>query len=124
MFSLKISVPTSPTPTNAKLNKLFYTLDFIITIDAAGFVYFIDLQQVSNDKSNSPSTPLSSSASFSSSLNELPDSGAGGKKANSFLSHFIKLSAHSLQSLCIYKDSIICVGDLDGSLYFLSLIDI
>jgi hypothetical protein len=127
LFSLKISVPMSPAPTNAKLNKLFYTLDYIITIDGAGFVYFIDLQQVSNDRNSPTGATMSSSASFSSALSEMQESGAGGgggKKASSFLSHFIKLSAHSLQSLCIYRDSIICVGDLDGSLYFLSLIDI
>jgi factor associated with neutral sphingomyelinase activation len=45
-------------------------------------------------------------------------------KSNSFLSHTIKLTDNSLETLCIYKEMIICLGDSEGFLYFLSLCDI
>ena len=111
LFSLKVNQPSNPS-INANMNKLYYTPSFIITIDQSGHVYFIDLQQVNNSNSNSNSGG-SDLVIENSKL-----------KNSSFLNHTIKLCSNSLQTLCIYKDMIVCVGDSDGNLYFLSLIDI
>ena len=105
LFSLRVNQPASTA--HANMTKLYYTLGYIITIDQSGHIYFIDLQQV-NNSSNSGDSQKTSTATTTS----------------SFLSHTIKLSANCLQTLCIYKDMIVCVGDSEGNLYFLSLIDI
>ena len=53
----------------SKLNKLFYRLDYIITIDSNGFIYFIDLQKQSDnfyDNNMSSGIELKRASSFSS----------------------------------------------------------
>lgn len=113
LFSLRLYLPTDKQTTKlnfSKLNKLYYSIDHIITIDSNGFVYFVNLQQ-----------KLSDSSSSSSSSNQLARQTS---EKSSFLSHTIKLCSNSLQSLTIYKNSIICVGDIEGYLYFLTIFDI
>lgn len=101
LFSIRIYVPDlSSTP--AKLNRLVYTNDYIITVDSCGFLYFVDLQQQGGIGSKSGAKNSSSS----------------------FLSHHIKLTNHSLSSIAIYKELIIACGDAEGSLHFVSLVDI
>lgn len=103
IFSLRLNIPESP-QIYSKLNKLYYSLDYIITIDCQGFVYFIDLKQVSKKQfCTEANLPMASSP---------------------FLSHTVRLGKSQLQSLCIYKETIICVGDSEGNLSFLSLVDI
>ena len=108
LFSLRLNLPETEPKFNknnfTKLNKLFYSLDHIITIDSTGYIYFVSLQQFS---SSNNSTSLQKN-----------------KETSTFLSHSIKLSANCLQTLCIYKDSVICVGDSDGYIYLLSIFDI
>ena len=112
LFSLKVARPNGGSSSNVNLNKLHYTLSYIITVDQSGYVYFIDLQQVNNNSNGFQA--------------ENSDNNSKGfkTKTNSFLSHTIKLCSNSLQTLCIYKDMIVCVGDSEGTLYFLSLVDI
>lgn len=121
LFSLKLNVP-GMVNVKSKLNKLFYRLDFIITIDSNGFIYFIDLQKQSDnfyDNNMNSSIELKRANSFSSnSLISSPTS-----SVSTFLSHTIKVSSNCLNCLSIYKESIICTGDNEGNLYFLSLID-
>jgi len=105
LFSIRLFIPdtenqTKPKNNFSKLNKLFYSLNHIISIDTNGYVYFVNLQQLNNSSNQKKN------------------------EKNSFLSHTIKLSTNCLQTLCIYKDSIICVGDSDGYLYLLSVFDI
>ncbi len=91
MFSLNIN---SLLDVRTNLTKLSYNIDYIITIDSNGFVYFIDLNQTNDNKTND------------------------GK--SSYLSNKIKLCSNSLQSLSIYNENIVCTGDSDGNLYLLS----
>ena len=86
LFSLNIN---SLLNVRITLTKLAYNIDYIITIDTCGCVYFIDLNQTSNSES-------------------------------SYLSNKIKLCSSSLQCLSIFNESIVCTGDSDGNLYFLS----
>ena len=118
LFSLKVSQPSNPS-LHANMNKLYYTPSFIITIDQSGYVYFIDLQQVNNNSNNTSGNSGASAVAGSDILGE-----NSKLKNSSFLNHTIKLCSNSLQTLCIFKDMIVCVGDSDGNLYFLSLIDI
>ena len=102
IFSIRLDLPVDLRSTCVKLNKLFYTSDYILAVDQGGFLYFIDLQQVNAEAATS-----------------------GNQLQNSFLAHTIRLTNNqSLHSLCIYREAIICAGDSDGTLYFLSLIDI
>ena len=102
IFSIRLDVPVDLKPSHAKLNKLCYTSDYILAVDQSGFLYFIDLQQVNGEAATS--------------ANQLQ---------NSFLAHTVKLTnSQSLHSLCIYNEAIICAGDSDGTLYFLSLVEI
>jgi hypothetical protein len=111
LFSLKVSQPSNAS-LQANMNKLYYTPSFIITIDQSGYIYFIDLQQVNNSNNGNNGG------------NDFIIENNSKLKNNSFLNHTIKLCSNSLQTMCIYKDMIVCVGDSDGNLYFLSLIDI
>lgn len=105
LFSLRINLPNKTD--YAKLNKLYYSSEHIITIDSNGNVYFINLQQKSN-----PTSLMSAS------------SGLLDNDKNSFLTHTINLSSTCLQTLSIFKDFLICIGDSEGYLYFLSIYDI
>lgn len=106
IFSIRLNVPNSNN-VFSNLNKLFYSLNYILTIGSNGHIYFVDLQQA--DKSKNGKNLLESD--IKQSVN------------NSFLSHIMKLSENQLLSLSIFKNTIICVGDSDGNLYFLSLVD-
>lgn len=100
LFSIRINVPDVQQQNAAKLNKLLYLNDYILTVDTAGYIYFIDLKQ---------------------------QNGADSVKSNNqspFLSHFIKLTSNSLHSICMRDDLIIAVGDSTGYLHLLSLFDI
>lgn len=100
LFSIRINVPDNSTP--AKLARLVYTIDHIITVDSAGYLYFVDLQQQGDINAKSQSM----------------------RSSSSFLSHHIKLSSQALTSIAVYNDLIIACGDADGNLHFISLIDI
>jgi WD40 repeat protein len=103
LFSMRLFLPenqSNPNNSFSKLNKLFYSLNYIITIDTSGYVFFLSLQQL-----NSP-------------LNHK------NNEKSSFPSHKIKLSSNCLRTLCIFKESIICIGDSDGYIYLLSIFDI
>lgn len=84
-----------------KLNKLLYLNNFIITCDAKGNLYFLDLQNrnkiIKKDKETSKNTffPIKS----------------------------LKISDYCLESLQIFQEKIICVGDSDGNLYTLSILN-
>lgn len=108
IFSIRLNVPDSNQTIYSRLNKLYYSPDYIITVCSQGYVYFIDLKQVNTSTETGSSSAISSNTSTSS----------------SFLSHTIRLTSNKLQSLCIYKEMIVCVGDSTGKVYFLSLIDI
>lgn len=97
IFSIRLNCPDSPA-TPAKLTKLVYSPDFIIACGSRGFLYFIDLQQQASN-------------------------GTGGE-TGSFLSHTMQLGKCQLSSLSLYKKVIVCVGDSEGTVYFLSLLDI
>jgi hypothetical protein len=130
LFSLRLQSSSSSLAT-VKLNKLHYSNDFIVTIDSAGHIYFIDLKQQQTSASLTASSSYASLSSLSLKSDEantsssmLSNSISNTSSNSSFLSHTIKLTSCSLQSLCIYKDLIICVSDAEGNLYFLSLYDI
>lgn len=113
LFSLRIQVPQ--TQTNAKLTKLHYTNDLIITIDSSGHIYFIDLKQQQQ---------LAKPAGASVSSTQQPTlSTPTLSLSSSFLSHTIKLTSNSLTCLSLYNEIIISVGDSAGNLYLLSLFD-
>jgi hypothetical protein len=121
LFSLKLTVPSTQN-SKSKLNKLFYKLDYIITIDSSGYIYFIDLQkQADSFGATSSNGELVRSVSFSSSTKR--DSSSSLATSAKFLSHTIRLTSNCLNCLSIYKESIVCTGDSEGNLYFLSLID-
>ncbi len=122
LFSLKLNVP-GMVNVKSKLNKLFYKLDYIITIDSNGFIYFVNLQKKSDNVSDGISSGDLLIRSNSLSSNNLMNSTTSSLLTSTFLSHTIKVSSTSLNCLSIYKESIICTGDTEGNLYFLSLID-
>ena len=106
LFSIRLTVPSSNGTVSSKLSKLYYSTDYIIAIGSQGYVYFIDLKQANPNTETSTGT-----MSYTNSSN------------SSFLSHTIKLTSNQLQSLCIYKERIVCIGDSMGNIYFLSLIN-
>ena len=79
--------------TQDKLSRLYYSADYIAAVGSAGFLYLVDLKQKS--KSETENT--------------------------SFLSHTMRISNFPIHSLCIYKETIICAGDSEGCLHFVSL---
>lgn len=108
LFSIRIFVPGSNNSTPARLNRLVYTNDYIMTVDSNGYLYFVDLQQQQQQQQ----------------LSNGIASRAGSVSSSSFLSHHIKLTSHSLSSIAVYKDLIIACGDTEGYLHFVSLVDI
>ncbi|CAF0903476.1 unnamed protein product [Brachionus calyciflorus] len=104
IFSLKITQ-------GSRLNKLLYYHDYIITCDTNGFVYFVDLQSQAMENAQEIQTLRQRSNSMTS-------------NTTSFLAKTLKISDSSLDSIEIYKDSIICVSDADGNIHVLSLLDI
>ena len=95
LFCFKISQK------EVKLNKLLFLNNFIITCDSAGYLYFLDLQNrnkfTKKDKETAKNTffPIKS----------------------------LKISDYCLESIQIFKEEIICVGDSDGNLHTLSVLN-
>jgi len=95
LFSLKVN----ENGISNNLMRLIYTQEFIIAAGSQGLVYFIDLKHGSNEGS---------------------DETTHGK----FLRHTLKVSECQLHSLSIYKEFLICIGDSEGNVHFLSLMDL
>lgn len=110
IFSIRLYVPESNQTICSQLNKLYYSSDYIITVCSQGYVYFMDLKQVNTNTETGSNNSMSNNT--------------GNITSSSFLSHTIRLTSNQLQSLCIYKERIICVGDSSGKVYFLSLMNI
>ncbi len=95
LFSLRVS--SAAIEDRCHLNKILYTLDYIVAVDSNGFVYFIDLKQ-----------------------DQLIGASNTTTTQHSFLAHSLRVAACSLTSLSAFDDRIFSVSDTDGNLYLLS----
>jgi hypothetical protein len=77
------------------LTRLVYSQDFIIAAGSQGMLYFVDLKQ-----------------------------GGEGAAEGTFLRRAMKLGECQLQSLSIYREFLICIGDSEGNVFFVSLFDL
>jgi hypothetical protein len=100
LFSLRVNSANVPTHVltssgeERSLRKILYTLDYIVTVGANGYVYFIDLKQ---------------------------DQLVGATNAApSFLAHCLRVSESALTSLSVFDDRVFSLSDSEGSLYLLS----
>jgi factor associated with neutral sphingomyelinase activation len=97
LFSLKINIgdPARPDAASYNLKKILYSLDYIVTVDSSGYIYFVDLKQ---DQLITNTTT-----------------------ASTFLAHHLQVAPCSISSLCFHHDlNLFSLGDMDGNLYLIS----
>ena len=104
LVSLRLQTPVAGGGGDfAKLTKIAYAADYVIAVDASGHVYFVDVE--------------------SRKLRDAERRARGSVGESASVRHTIKLCDNKLTSLAVHNESLVCVGDADGHMYFLSLFD-